>query len=425
METVTHMKMSTEADADTLAAVLAYIDEYADQEEFKGAFSSDDTTASSSRGSYEDGHPSNEPPTRRVTEKSTAHNRARYRQRLELVALREEEATLRKQLEELRLVKQMEATAEHVEMTIRSRALRQGMLTAWKDVSSRQLKRRQAAEEENARLKKRAREQRHVVKMLKNFIEQQIRRVNHPLASSSLYSPAQEDSRRMMSMFAELLTDLKGIHATTNLWLQKSDSYCLADGRYVESRIVPLSPTQVVVEIVDVRLLPFPFDAMGDGYWSRAISKPCKVVHSFFHEETQVEGRDTVFSGKAYHNDRGIAGSGNVRLRSHTSTQKFQDPDQIIIANASRSDSLQVDSQDVHGVHLREQYWNIFRPPEPTANEACLLLSFGNVLLTVDPGKHGAPQAVPILTQYFQSRMHDVVDHNVSAAEEWLLQSSL
>ncbi|TMW67909.1 hypothetical protein Poli38472_007581 [Pythium oligandrum] len=414
--------MTTDMETDTLAAVLAYLEGYSDPDEVVGLSSSDDTTAVSSRDSSDDVQRQS---SRRVTKKDVAHNRARYRKRLELEALRQEEVNLRERLEKLTHARQVRLEGE----SSRSNSQRRDMLTVWRDVTKRQFQRRQAVEEENVRLKSRLLEQRHVVKTLKRIIEQQVRKANPPLASARLYSPAWRavcgdgDPLRMMRVFGELVADLKHIHSTTDDWIQKSTSRPLIDGRFLESRVVPLSPTQLAVEITDLRLLPFPYEVVGDVYWTKAINKRC-TVYDFFRETSQVEGRYTIFNGKAFDDDHDTSRLAGVRLRSHLTSQKFVDPDRIVLTNASRTDSVLVEREEVPGVQLTEQYWNVFRPLDSSTRDACLLLSFGYVLITVESGIDKAPRAVPILTRYFEKRMHDHIGINVGIVEDWLLQSS-
>ncbi|TMW67907.1 hypothetical protein Poli38472_007579 [Pythium oligandrum] len=419
MDTEERVSMSGDSDSETLAAVLAYLDGFSDSDNGTRPSSADGATA---RSSSDDTRASNDPvtrPTRRVRKKDVEHNRARYRERLELTALRKEEATLRERLEQLLRAR---SAVNREEESDRLTPLRRGILMSWRGVTKRQFQRRQASEEENARLKARVLEQRHVVKILKRIIEQQISRANHPLASARLYSPAWKavcgdgDPREMMRTFAELLTNLKQIHSTTDDWIQKNALDQLPNGQFIASRVIPLSPTQVAVENVDFRLLPFSYEVVGNLYMTKAMDERC-TVSFFYHEESQVEGRETYFSGKVFDNE-----DQSIRLRSHRATQRFVEPDRIVLTNAMRTDFVQVDLQDVPGVHLSEQYWDVFRPSEPNARDSCLLLSFSRVVLTVEYGIQHMPRVVNLLTKYFQGRMHTIVDNSIAVVEDWLLQ---
>ncbi|TMW67902.1 hypothetical protein Poli38472_007574 [Pythium oligandrum] len=433
MPTIDRMTMSSDSDSDTLAAVLAYIEDFPDSSEVAGPSSSDDTTVTSSRSSTDNGQASNETltrprPTRRVSRKDATHNRARYLQRMELVTLRLEEVALRERLERLLLTRRKRASSIEGE-NARTESMRHGMLTAWKDVTKRQLQRRKASEDENARLKASVLDQRHVISTLKRIIEQQIRRSNHPLVPSRLSSPdwravcGDGDPTRRLRIFNELVMDLQQVYSTTDLWVEKNMSRPLVDGQLIESRVIPLSSTRLLIEMVNVRLLPFHFEAFGGAYWNWVIGSQC-AVFDFFREEKQVDGRATVFSGKAFSNDPSASHTANLRLRTHIAMQKYADNDQIIFAAASRSESVQVDLEDVPGVQLTERFWNVFRPPEPTTRDACLLLSFGQVELDMESGIHHTARVMNALTEYFQNRMHEHVEHHVSAIEDLFLNPS-
>ncbi|TMW67904.1 hypothetical protein Poli38472_007576 [Pythium oligandrum] len=428
-ETVDHMTMCADSDSDTLTAVLAYIEEFPDSSEVVRPSSSEDVSFSSSRSSSDDGHALNETatrartarPSRHVSRKDATHNRARYLQRMELVALRQEEVELRKQLEGL-----LHARQERTSQLGRGFDLtRHGMLTAWRDVTRRQLQRRKASVEENARLKASVLGQRHVISTLKRIIEQQIRRSNHPLASSRLYSPVWRavcedgDPSRMTRIFDELTMDLQQIYSATDAWTRRSASWSLVDGSVVESRIVPVSPTRLSIELVNVRLLPFHFQVVGDVYWNWIVNSLCGVF-DFFQEKKQVEGRDTIFCGKAFCNDPTTSHTASLRLRTLAAMQKYgnDNDDQIVCAAATRSETVQVDLEDVPGVHLTEQYWNVFRPPEPTMRDACLMLSFGKVNLEMESGIEKSARTVNAVTEYLQGRMHVHVDHHVETLDD-------
>ncbi|TMW67897.1 hypothetical protein Poli38472_007569 [Pythium oligandrum] len=418
---------STDSDSDTLAAVLAYLESYSDSEETASPLSSEDANWTTSRSSSSDeGAARTKRPTRRVTKTDVVHNRGRSRQKIELAALRQEEATLRDRLGKLLQVRHGPLTQRHGREAQRSDTLRHGVLTAWRDVTKRQFQRRRDGEKENSRLRARVTERRHVIKTLKRIIEQEIHKSRHPLVSSRLYSPAWKavcadgDPREMMRVFAELVTDLKQTHLTTDAYVMKTASNPLTDGRFVNARATQLSPTQLHMEIVDIRLLPFPFDKFGDVYVTKSNSRQCSAFN-YYVEPSQVEGRDTLFCGKAFDDDHNISRTASVRLRAHTATQKFEDADQIVFANVLRSGSVQVDREDIPGMHTSERFWNVFRPPTPNDRDTCLMLSFTHVVLTVESGLHSAPRVVPILFNYFQQRVHDVVDHVVALAEDWLL----
>ncbi|TMW67866.1 hypothetical protein Poli38472_007538 [Pythium oligandrum] len=306
--------------------------------------------------------------------------------------------------------------------------LRAEMLSVWKETASRQRERRRKSEDENSRLRERVIDQREVIRSLQRILERQLAEstTNDPIASSRLHIPswravcAGGDPCRMMRIFTELTADLKQVRASTDTWVQVSPPSLLTAGRFINTRIVPLSPTSLAVETVNLRLMPFAFDAVGGTYWLQCVNSHC-LNFDYFREKADVEGRETVFCGQAFHDVVADHVPTNVRLRTQLSIQNFEEGSRMLVVSSARSESVHIGDQELRGTKLKEQYWNVFQPPEPNEQDACLMMSFGRVTMDFETGVSKSPLAVLTLTKYFGGRLHQQLDSAVTMIEDKLL----
>ncbi|TMW67860.1 hypothetical protein Poli38472_007532 [Pythium oligandrum] len=422
--------MEDDAETATLEAVTAFIDDYYAEETVTGSsnasVSSDDVTTTSS----DDGAASKKRKPVSL-EKHLSHNRGRERQKRELQSLRQEEEVLRARVTELVKARAARLERHRVESTrtdVRSLALQTEMMTVWKEMATRQYQRRKRSEDENTRLRERVIEQREVIKSLQRILERQFAETNDPTASSRLYMPswravcADGDPCRMMRIFAELTADLKNIYAQSDSWVQASSLSSLVAGRFTTSRIISLTATSVAVESMNLRLLPYDFKKVGQSYWIQGINSYCHC-YDYFRENTQVDGHETVFCGQAFHDGDISESSANIRLRSHMSVQKHEEDTRTVIAHTARSETISIGEQELSDTLLREQYWNIFQPPEPSVHDACLVMSCGRVIVDLDSDLSKSPIAMMSLVKYFGTRFHDHIDRAFGLVEDWLLEN--
>ncbi|TMW67858.1 hypothetical protein Poli38472_007530 [Pythium oligandrum] len=409
---------------DMLADVLAFLDEYATSE----AVNPQDDALNTCPDGGEAVKTKPKPRRQETLARRLCRNRGRERQRLELLELRHETHVL-----SARLMQMQKKNAS------RRRAAACGdaqthqcaleMTSVWHELASRQKQRRQAAEEERARLRARVVEQQHVIKSLQRILARySADAVHSPTASSRLYAPAWRamcadgDPLRMMQIFADLVVDVKQAHERTALWLPTHWSSSLTNGRYRDSRVTQLSPTQLMIETVNLRLMPFPYRKAGLAYWDGGVNHHC-AKFDYFREGSEVEGRETVFCGQAFHDGSGDDGVAMFRLCTHMSIQRFEENDRLIVVNAARSDSIRINGHELRDVHVKEQYWNVFQSPETMVKDACLMTSFGRVIMEVAGGLNQSPLAVLGATNFFGDRIHLHLNAAVSSVEDTLLDA--
>ncbi|TMW67862.1 hypothetical protein Poli38472_007534 [Pythium oligandrum] len=420
--------MEDDAETATLEAVTAFIDDYYASETVTSSSntsvtSGDATTVSNSKSTASK---KRKPAS---LERSLSHNRGRELQKRELLSLRQEEKALRARVADLEKARAVRLARQRVELTRedgRSLALRNEVMAIWKEMATRQYRRRKRSEDETARLINRVIEQREVIKSLQRILERQLAESNDPIASSRLYMPywhavsSGGDPRRMMRIFAELTADLKHVRSLSDTWVQASSQSSLVAGRFANSRIATLSSTSLTVECINIHLLPYNFKKVGQSYWIRGINSYCHE-YNYFCENTEIEGHETVFCGQAFHDDGPNNSSANIRLRSLMSGQKFEEEARTVFAHSARSESIHVGDQEILDTRLKEQYWNIFQSPEPSAHNTCLVICCARVVLESDMSK--PPITMVDLIKHLGTRFHDHINCAVELVEDWLLEN--
>ncbi|TMW67887.1 hypothetical protein Poli38472_007559 [Pythium oligandrum] len=410
----------TESDEETLATIASFIDDFYEPHD------ADKTLVAPLAGEAcpwpIDCHDGVErtvsKPSKRSAAKIKSHNRSRERQREELLRLREEEKALRTKLLELAMMRSTRSSQKSEEPDGYT------VMAMWKNLATRQYKRRSIAESENMRLRERVLDQRRVIESLQAMMARQLAQAANP--RDSLYAPAwkaicaDEDPYYRKLVFSELVPKLRGAYESTHLWLDEC-RVCRGQAHpYVDSRVVAVSSTQIAVEVINIRSFPFNYHVAGDAYWSRGVNYVCSVM-DYFKEQATIDEKELVFMGKAFSDEGDLASSKGIRLRTHTASQKFVDKDHVVIASASRTESVHVRYESLPDVRLQEQYWKIFCPSESDPDQACDMLCVGRVVLDLESRLADIPYAVGDLTKYFSTRMHHHLSMAVEKVEDWML----
>ncbi|TMW67894.1 hypothetical protein Poli38472_007566 [Pythium oligandrum] len=426
-------KMSEElSDVETLDAVVAFIDDFyeADAPLIEGfSSSSEDAVPNATSSSGGDADASSEatasPPQTTTTRRRPAkapkrqnHNRARDQRKEELSLLRQEEEALRVRLLQLVMAKatgEFERQRSVEETDTRPEALRQEMLAVWKDMAMRQYGRRKTAETENTRLRDQVQSQRKVIQSLQSILVRHEKPQLAPTPNWLAYT-AGSDSVHRTRVFVELLTDLKQAHSVTNAWLDSSRANPLTGGKFDDTRVATLSPTQHALEMIYARLLPIDFRTAADTYWHTGINEHCQMF-DIYREHAKVEGRDTVLYSQIVHD----GDKSTVRLHTHVSVQKFEEENRIILLIAARPEAIHIDGERVTDVTMTEQYWVVFQAPEGKPQNACLMLSFGRANFKLDAAVASATHAVSTLSTHVHERISGHLNSAVECMEDRIL----
>ncbi|TMW67888.1 hypothetical protein Poli38472_007560 [Pythium oligandrum] len=417
--------MELEADLATLDAIVAFLDDY-DAAESESLLSSSlevpvqVTGSSSSSGSDEDERPKR---TKRSLQKAVNSNRARERKKREFLRLQQEAEELDKQVTSLLEAKATRMSSMAQENAKHSLALHRERMAAWKEMAVRQFRRRNAAEAENMRLKELVVEQRDVLRGLHRILERQL--TNNKIQScdaarqsiSSWTTSWQGDPRAMMQTVAELLSGIKTAYDSTDSWLATTCSMRSA-GLDNKAQVIALSPTQYAIEVVNLRFLPFDSHRVAEAYWIMGMNYYCRDF-DISREVADVEGRETLFLNQAFQDH----GSGHVNVRKHSSVQRFDEKDRVVILVASRYSSIQVQGEELTGVTCSEMYWSIFKVPEGGAQDTCLWVFSERSTLDVHQGETLSMQTLGLLHEYFETKMKRDIDTIMALMEDWLLQS--
>ncbi|TMW67846.1 hypothetical protein Poli38472_007518 [Pythium oligandrum] len=409
-----------DSDVETLEAVVAFLDAYeaeaAAQEVLSQSGSEEatiyTTTASSCTDSGGDDERSasrvaNRQQQRRV-EKRVHRNRARDREKRELVRLREEVEELQRRHAHL-------AASRHSGTGGATSAVHHELVTAWKEVAARQEERKRNSQDENARLKERVTEQWNVLKSLKRIIERQIAESG---SRSSVPTPLSIENPTSSEIYTRLLAASQEMYASTDTWVTDATS-----GRVSDTCVHMISPTQIVVEIVDRRLVPFGFHAVSGAYW-KVMSRANCATYCFIDEDTVIDGRETLIRGQTFCDDDKIDADANIHRRAYAAVQKFIEKDRVVVTNIGQSEFIEVDSHALPGMKVGEQYWSVFEEPKALIPGACYMTSFGRVVLDFQlDGSYSLPLG-SALANYFGSRVHRILNAAMGGIEDMLLQGA-
>ncbi|TMW67891.1 hypothetical protein Poli38472_007563 [Pythium oligandrum] len=413
-----------ESDEETVAAVVAFVDgfyEHEADEKIAEATVNDEVCVSTSTNKANDGGTTQKKHRKPTPAKVLSHNRSRERQRRELLSLREEETALRTRVLEMTMTRAHTAPHKHVG----ERNDRQMLVSMWKEVASRQKKKRRAAETENTSLRARVMEQQRVIRSLQRLLASQVK--ENPLASSRLYSPAwrvvcaDEDPQRRMQLFNQLIAQLQQIYKTTDTWIDARPSLATDEASpYSDSRLVSVSPSVLAVETVSIRHLPFPFKRTGQAHWNQGVKRLCGAL-DFFQEEFTVHEAEALSSARAIAYEDDASGSDGIRLRQYAVSQLIVENQRVAIVTASCSDSVHIRRQLLPDMMLDEQYWKVFIPSPSNPDDASLMVSFGRILFDLDAGWASAQQLIPALFTYFTTNVHQYSNMSAEMSEDWIL----
>ncbi|TMW67886.1 hypothetical protein Poli38472_007558 [Pythium oligandrum] len=405
-----------ESDEETVAAVAAFIDAFYDPDaaEQTTSESVNSEVSSSPIDSHED--------VERALEKRKRNhkgpNDAREHQRQELQNLREEEKALRAKLM-LLVMNKLSRSSQKGNMRD-DRAL----VAMWKDITTRQRRRRRIVEAENTRLRERVQEQRRVIENLQLMLASQLVETSNP--KDPLYSPAwkaicaNDDPGNRTRVLAELASQLREQYNATDAWVKESRRLGDHSSPYVVSRMTVVSATQVAVETVNSRRVPFNYRVAGDLHWAKGNNYVCQVM-DYFNEQVVVDSNETVLTAKAFSDEGDPDSSRGIRLRTYAASQKFVDKDRVAIVNASRSESVHVRHKSLPDLTVEERYWMVFYASETNPDDACYVLSASRVILDLESRLADVPHAVGDLFEYFSSRSHLYMDLGLESLEDWIL----
>ncbi|TMW58988.1 hypothetical protein Poli38472_007133 [Pythium oligandrum] len=347
----------------------------------------------------------------------------------ELARLRQEADELQAQMEHLkRNMLQTHGRKEYAQR-LQSFEERMRLVRAWKRIVARHFDRRRAAEEENDRLKRQILKQRLALTRFQRAMQQELvaAMIPTPAASSRLlpsWTTTSDDSdpRQLMSILAELLANMKAAYDDTGALLQTAQSLC-SKREQSGTRLVPLSSNQVMVEVFDIRVVPFEFHAVGECNWNLGVKSLCSVK-DLMREVTEVDGRETIFSTQLV----GISGStilpDVISLRRHASFQRFFDKERAVIVQSGRSQSVHSEDSQSSGLTLTETHWSVFQP-SGTGNELCLLTSSSRYLLQIERDLPFTKDGVSSTSEYFTTHTRACVDAVVTHVEDQLLEQCL
>ncbi|TMW67884.1 hypothetical protein Poli38472_007556 [Pythium oligandrum] len=197
-------------------------------------------------------------------------------------------------------------------------------MAAWREMSMRQCRRRNASEEENKRLKELVTEQRGILRGLQRFVQRQLdyakaHQSNQATCSSVSSWPGSwsGDTQSLMQLLAELLAGIKTAYNSTDSRLLSRSSLNAA-GLDREARLLASSPTQMTIEVSSSRFFPSDFHSVAEAYWLMGLNYYCRDTE-VSRERTEIEGRETLFVDKSIEDQA----AGPVNVRKHSSVQRF------------------------------------------------------------------------------------------------------
>ncbi|TMW58981.1 hypothetical protein Poli38472_007126 [Pythium oligandrum] len=402
-------------DEPTLDAVLAFIDGYESDHTAREA-SLDETSASASDGTdSSESQPERKPQKR--PNKGLKHD---------LDYLRRQVEGLQGTLEALTTTLVRTHGKGEFERRMQLLGKRRELSSSWKRIAERQKERRHAAEEENSRLRRRLLSQRRALIGFHRVMQQE-------LAEAELSTPERRSSglpawtatasgnspRDIMTILGELLTDVKLAYDGTGSWLLTAQSL-RSSGKDTTVRLVPLSPNELVIERLDVRILPFEFDSVAKTSWKVGINQFC-FHYDEVREVTEVEGRETVFSSQSVHSVVEAEHASNIHVKRHATAQRFVGEERGIIVHVGRSQSVQMDGHQLAGLTLAEQHWSVFQPSEAGG---CRMTSSSRFLLQVDHDRFIPKDTMMLLYTYLTTKAQKDLDAISSLIEDTRLLAS-
>ncbi|TMW58982.1 hypothetical protein Poli38472_007127 [Pythium oligandrum] len=405
--------MDLEADVTTLDAVLAFIDGYdghkkapGTQEEAPSVVLAKDADSVVKK------------------RKRSEEKRLPEAPKRELERLRQEAERLEETVESLKKSMVHVFHGRDYERSMHLFRERRALVKVWSRIAARQCGLRRDAEEENERLKKRLVKQRKTLARFQSMIQRELTETKTP-------SPAQDqrllpawtmpsdggDPRELMGMLAGLLVDIKTAYDGTSTWLRTFQSLRSA-GESTNTRMVPLSPTQVVFEVLVMHVVPFDFQAVGDAMWSNVVKDLCSGF-DLMREDTQVEGRETVFREQSFERGATIESSDKVRLQRYGSAQRFVGNNRMVLIHAGRSRSIHVKGHPLPGLTLTELHWNIF---EPSETGVCLSSTSLQVVLQMEEDFSISKDTITTLYDFFTTKTLSDADIVTRYIEDKLLE---
>ncbi|TMW58110.1 hypothetical protein Poli38472_011698 [Pythium oligandrum] len=413
-------------DEATLAAVVTFLDEFDAND---GASTRNQTTRCSSTA-QPSGEARQSPQKKRQRTKRTqfgvAHivnrNRARDRDKRELLQLREESEALSAQLK--LLLSQAKTQHRHQESS--------PLALVWKNVAQRHGKRRKEAEEENRSLREQVVERHKVLQSMYRFIQRQLEKNQHPMRGHVPWASLDKRNMREESMrvYVELGIGLRSLYEATDGWIHRMTTMNhslseLAAQTHEDARVHSLSPVQMALDMETARVCPFRFDAFSQAYWGLGINSYCTQYDSF-REKTEMDGHETVFHGQFF---EGSTNGIQVGMHAHILIQRRLEEDRVVVVISSQAESIFVNGQKIPGIKLTEQHWNVFTPPskdkkEAIPSESCIMQTFGTMTVDVSAVPATSKTLLLLLTEYLKRRAHTTLEAALTLVEEQLLLQS-
>ncbi|TMW58987.1 hypothetical protein Poli38472_007132 [Pythium oligandrum] len=406
--------MDMELDATTLDALLAFIDAHDNAEEVKLIQEDEATVTESKTGLLSD-----------KKRTRSEEKRPKESKKHELERLRHEVQALQATLGPLKTKVVALHGRNECERRLQSLGDRKELIKAWERIADRQYDRRRASEDVNSRLRRRVAKQRSTMIGL-------LRIIRHQLTEATIETPAKNsmalptwtlategsDARSFMERLSRLVVDMKEAYEGTLAWVRCARSL-RSSGESSDVRLAPLTPHQIMIEVVDVRVLPFGFQEAGDACWHIGVNTPLCRKRDVMREETEVDGRNTVFTVQAIHEPFDAQNYRSIKIRRLASVQRAKDNDSQVILHAVRSQSVELQGLKTPTMTLTSQHWNIF---QPGSMDSCVVTSSARILVQVEHGHSISKETCKLLTAYFADQMTTDMDTMSSHIEDHLFE---
>ncbi|TMW58992.1 hypothetical protein Poli38472_007137 [Pythium oligandrum] len=346
----------------------------------------------------------------------------------ELARLRQEMESLRDAFETLKTkVVNMHGRVAY-ERRLQLLGNRKDVVKAWKRIADRQLDRRRASEAENERLRRRVAKQRKAMVGLQRIIRHHlIEAMNQAPPMNSMALPTwsltseADGSYSIMENLGDLMIDMKEANKCTQAWLRFAHSL-RSSGEDSHVLVKPLAPHQLVVELVDVRVFPFDFSAVGDACWVIGVNTLCRA-YDLVRQETDVDGRATVFSVQSVRGTIDAEGTQEMHMRRLTFVQRVNEQDRSVILHVGRTQSIEFGGVEMKGMSLTAQHWNIFQQLDTA--DSCTMTSSARFTIQVDHGHSISKELCVALTSYFADSMTRDMEVVSTRLEDYLLECGL
>ncbi|TMW58085.1 hypothetical protein Poli38472_011673 [Pythium oligandrum] len=244
------------------------------------------------------------------------------------------------------------------------------MDAAWEQIAERQQKERERSERENAKLRAMLEDQIRTAKSLERLL---LKKQSEP--EMSTWEP---EKRIRTSKTVNPLQDpiIEAEMRQTMLDMYSETDRIAQDPRFqAESFEPPLRITELktdnlnrpFIEVLEARLLPFDFLAIGDALWEVWTNKqpdPSKIT---LLDHVQI-AEDFV--------QRYVEGSFDLRhvkgqFRAKIVSRRFVEADRIVTTGSVLMEPLHLGGKTMNGVYMRTRVWNIIQPRTRAAPNGC------------------------------------------------------